>query len=439
MPENTGCYFYRGAWHCEEWALPITPEKLMKSPGFDEFYYLAFVRKPLDAVIDLIYDTTRLVKIFFEISGIVMGVTVAVNMAFPNTITKITAGMTTIGSKIQSLAIQAGSDLIKAGGSIIDAVVTVFKNFLELIHFHELLRVHNILYQLLPKYREAVNFIYYRISRVSEAIGFDAQFINLALRNARAVVLTASSMIGRPYDLAELDWWNNYDKLTEKINNDMSKYEDNPEALFQDIDEWIIRDSQDQMAGSQTSILSGVDAALQKVDTVITDVVTLRNEVGQFQEQLPEEVQKYTRPIIDPVLNRFDTFYYNDYAPTMQAIGVEVGENRQNIEINKQKVDMLNLRIDTSDIYIGRWDDLTPDQQEEQQTRLEQRSTANFQNDTDNLTSISYEREQALQKEAESIPEIPTKEYTKPEPMKKQNPPVKRPSLPKAGWFVGDY
>jgi len=107
--------------------------------------------------------------------------------------TLLTSETLAISAEITTTVNNAATALYLETSTQVNAIKASYNMFLEAIHYDTLLKIHEIAYIVSGDYRVQVNKIYGRIAEVSEALGLGAQFINLALRNARAITLDAVS------------------------------------------------------------------------------------------------------------------------------------------------------------------------------------------------------------------------------------------------------
>jgi len=406
----TGWYYYNRSWHRIEGAVPLTFDVMMSSPGADEFVYDWLWGPMIDAIEGLINASVKFTETVFTWIGIGMLVSTAINLIAPQFVGNVAVALGTIGRKVHLGIVRTIGDVWAATKALAGGILEAFRLFLELIHFHELLRLHEVLYMLVPKYRAAVEFIYDRIAKVSEQLGLGAAFMNLALRNARALVLSASSTIGRPYDLADLDWWTTFDKWSERANKKIGMYRDNPELFLTDLDEWVIRGAVDQQSGSQITTLATLASTAETVAGVVEDVKTVRDDFGKLVAELPAEVQKYVRPITDPIVKKFDDFYFDTYTPAVEALGIEAERNRMDIDAARFKIDELDLTISKNPVKIGDWETFEPAERRRQEEIAEDTYTAPAQRNAEVFTSVSSEETERIVQEqkAQEVPVKPT-------------------------------
>jgi len=411
----TGWYYYNRAWYHETWAEPLSWDVMTRSPGFDEFVYDFLWGPMVDAISSLVKGAVKFTGVIFSLIGISAAAACAVNILAPQFIARWTTIGEAIGEKIHLGVVRAIADIWAASVAAGKGILEAFKLFLDVIHFHELLRIHEILYALLPSYRRAVGFVYDRISKVSEQLGFAPQFMNLALRNARALVLSASSTIGRPYDLADLDWWVTFDAWSEKASEKLEKYKENPEEFLYDLDEWVVRQSVDQQSGAQATALATIADTAEKVAGTIEDVKEVRDDLGQMIADLPASVQKYVRPITDPIIKRFDDFYFDTYTPAVDALGIQAEENRINIEASRLKIEGLDLTISKNPVKIGDWEAFEPAERRRQEEIAEDTYTRPAQRNAEVFTRVSLEETEKIVQEQKAkeikVKPAPTPEY----------------------------
>lgn len=339
--------------------------------------------------------------------------------------------------KVKDLA-KAILKILKTIFGIVESIAGILKSVLNAIHFHELLAIHKAAYSLAPAYRKLVNKVYSEISNVSERLGFTAEFMNLALRNARAVVLSSSSLIWRPYDMAELEWWSRFDTWSSKANERLTEYKGHPEAVFEDIDEWLIRDAESVGAEKQKGALGTIADTAKKLAETVEDVKSVRDNVGKMIAELPESVQKYVRPVTDQILEKFDNFYYDTYTPTIEALNIEVEASHQRENVLLERLENLDITVKTSTVRIKNWERLPPEERETEEMHQEEISTRPYRRDSVEFEAAVAEEEKRvaeLREQRKAItPPTPAPTVLKYEPEKPAAKPAKL-----YWWTVGDY
>lgn len=203
---------------------------------------------------------------------------------------------------------------------LVSATVAGFQAFLEAIHFATLMKVHNIAYLVSGNYRTMMLNIYGEMANFSRAIGMSSQFVALAIRNARSVVLDVSTMAGRKYDLAELGWLTEMGTFMEGINEKAMEIAQNPERLLLEIDAKIMRPAVDLKGEIMQGVYTTLDNMLTSTTGFIDDIVGVKTGVEQLISDLPANVRNYVTPMLANILDPFDDFLDDVYRPGIAQI-----------------------------------------------------------------------------------------------------------------------
>lgn len=155
--------------------------------------------------------------------------------------TLLTSETLAISAEITTTVNNAATALYLETSTQVNAIKASYNMFLEAIHYDTLLKIHEIAYIVSGDYRVQVNKIYGRIAEVSEALGLGAQFINLALRNARAITLDVNASIGRFYDIGEIAWMKNLSGFLESWNDSVTVQHYNETGV------WLTEDYTDKI------------------------------------------------------------------------------------------------------------------------------------------------------------------------------------------------
>lgn len=199
-------------------------------------------------------------------------------------------------------------------------VVSLWSTFAGIIHLKTLLSLHEIANLLSINYRIFTRDLFTNISELSHAIGLGAGFIPLALRNARAIVLDASTALGRPYDMAELTYLSTLSDWTAKVSEHAKYYETNPYLIFEDLDTAIIKPAMDTKGSTFRVIYTTIDAIVETSKMVVDNAVELKHDLERFVDDLPTFVKDQIGSSLKDVLKPFDNFIRDDYAPAIAAI-----------------------------------------------------------------------------------------------------------------------
>jgi len=220
----------------------------------------------------------------------------------------------------------------------ISSLITAFTSFLEYIHFATLIQVHEIAYLTSADYREMMTEVYGQISKFSKAIGLGSQFVTLALRNTRNVVLDVSSMLGRGYDLGEVSWLQEMNGFFQAVNQDAQNIAKDPYSILNLLDDKIMKPSLDQKGGVVSGLFSTINGMLTGLDKVVTDIDYLNKDVLRLYSELPENIRSYVKPYIDDYVLPVSEFIEKEYQPqyrritqTLDIIDVRISDTKNSV------------------------------------------------------------------------------------------------------------
>ena len=324
-------------------------------------------------------------------------------------------------------------------GMYAEALYISVGSFLGAIHFSTLLAIHQVAYLVSDDYRILITSIYNDIAAVSGQLGLGTAFLLLAHRNARNIVLDASTMMGHSYDLAEITWLNQYVDYLKKFNIHAINYQNNPGAILHDIDEWVIKPATDFKAGIVSNLLTSIDAAAQIITETVNDITTLRNDFGQFLSDLPAQIRDKITPYVDDIFNKYDTWIRDDYKPTLaQFDNILDILGRQQIEQQSTMSDLVARLLHPAD-YLREIDKLPPDEREEQERALYELTTRPLAREIEETTTIAENVSFDLLKMIEALgaPYKPPA-WLIPEVTVPGRPPG-APIVKRKTWFVGDF
>ena len=320
-----------------------------------------------------------------------------------------------------------------------EGAVGAFKGFLNAIYFKELMMIHEIAYIVSADYRKLVEEIYRRISDVSQALGIGAETMNLAFRNARSLVLSASSLMGRSYDIGEITWLRDFSNIMQKIQADAFRYNLRPDLLYLDLDEWVIKSSVNVQAGVMQTVLTTLDSTLKGLKDTVKGIGEVRENLERFVSGLPESIRERVEPMLEPVIKHFDEFVSDIYEPRIKVMDEIVGSLDRRMISTRGEISGIVDRLKRPGDYLTEIDDLPWELRRQQEDKVDDIASRTFQRKAER-TGREASREyrgflrvlEALKKEYPPPPyEIPEAEA----PLRPPGVPVK----PRDTWFVGEY
>ena len=319
------------------------------------------------------------------------------------------------------------------------AIYGYMKAFLEYIHFTTILKIHNIAMLVSSDYRQMMKKVYGEIAKFSESIGLGAHFINLAMNDARTLVLDVSSLMGRSYDLGQVQWLKTMNDHLKHIQRYAEHYQQEPMTVLTDLAELIDKPAMDAKAGFMRSFISIVDGAVTVANNTAEKAITLRQDIDQAILHLPKQISEPIYEAINPHLERFDAFMEDEFKP--------VAENLENAililsDTTKRQTDKLGSLTDKilnpGDLLSG-VDDLTELERIRQEGKIAEIANRAPLREVVELNKGIDTVHQGLKNVYKAITEIREKPpYHVEEARGLTYPPGQIPALYKS-WFVGDF
>lgn len=216
-----------------------------------------------------------------------------------------------------SVAMSTTDVMIVGTSAFTSAVSAGLAAFAEAIHLTLLLEINTIAMLVSEDYRNMMSGVYAQMGAVSVALGFYPQFLALAIRNSRNVVLSTSNLLGRKYDLAEVRWLVTFNDYLTEFNKKAKTYERNPGALFYDLEQLIERPAMDASGSAMQTVFISISDTLKAVEATVQDTMTVRDDLDRLIYDLPEKIQSQIKPYTDPIIKQFDDFIRQTYDPAI--------------------------------------------------------------------------------------------------------------------------
>lgn len=321
----------------------------------------------------------------------------------------------------------------------IATAVTVFAAFAEAIHLAAILKIHQIAMVVSKDYRLMMNKIYAQIAEVSTAIGQSAQFMNLAFRNARAIVLDASTSLGKRYDLAEISWLYNFNDIMKVVQEKAEVYEHTPQELFNDLDRIIIRPAMNAKAEATLMVFTQIEGLLNRTKEVVENLGIMREKIQRLLHDLPSFIQDRIAPEINKVLHVFDEFVADVYQPTVGQLDEIVGILNTNRQRQTTDIEGILERMKKPGDMMLSIDDLEDMDRIDQEIKIGEVATRAIRQATEELTAQSQSAMHGLMKVRAALKRpIELAAWH----VKEVLAPIERPieEIDSLGtWFVGEY
>jgi hypothetical protein len=369
------------------------------------------------------------------VAGIAAGVVSSVSAALASDILIYTAAVTAIDIETFWASAWMGTWLVESIGGII----TAFTSVLDAIHFRTLMQIHQIAYTVSEDYRQMMESVWKEISNVSQALGFDAHFMNLCLRNTRNLVLDASALMGRGYDLGEVTWLQEMDRFFKDFSTKVERYPNRPDLFLADLDAMITKPTVDNLSTSMQNWILSLDATMQTTRVVVEGLDKVKTDIGKLVSDLPESVRKEIKPVIDPILKTWSDAVDTYYKPIVAGLDKVTKDIKVEQSVAKAAADKLVDRMKRPGKYLGEMTYLSPAEEAEDRAILQDLSYGDWRDEVgdfevvidDKVTDIEEIREKNLQ----PIPVVQATPSAMPQKVERVKPVIE----PKKGWFVGDY
>lgn len=264
----------------------------------------------------------------------------------------------------------ASLNLYKTVGQYASYIGSQWKAFTEFIHLETLLKLHSVATIFSSSYRNMINNIYSQISKVSSKLGLGAHTINLLLRNARAIVLDTSTMLGRPYDIAEVQWLGDMSNFLKLMESRAELYKKHPEELMYDLDNLIISKAADAKASAMQTVFATIDNTVNTVTEIAMGIDKVNDDIKDLVSGLPESIRTKIEGYTLPITSKVDNFINNKYLPKVSEINdaLSLVVDSQNTYTNK--FNGLVERIKRPASYIKEIDSLPGQEKTEQENIL---------------------------------------------------------------------
>lgn len=167
-----------------------------------------------------------------------------------------------------------------------------FEALLNAIHFKTIMLIIQIASIVSPAFRAVMKKVYDAISRLSKALGFGPEFLILALRNSRTLIMDVSSMLGRSYDIGRVQWLASMNAWMKKAATLFDRYKNHPELVFEDLEEDIEKNFANDGAGAMSGLWGTVAGVTQTLLDTAIDLGKINADLVKLVNDLPETVRK---------------------------------------------------------------------------------------------------------------------------------------------------
>lgn len=330
-------------------------------------------------------------------------------------------------------------ELYKIAKTWYDRIHAAVNFIAEVIHYTELKKVDWILRLTWTSYRETWEELYATVSRVSLALGRDADFFALALRASRNMARASAALMGQKWSEHEPKWIAMTNDFLGNVQRNADEYARNPEHFFSMIDYYI--DDPRTSAGMNRGIFLWdlLDETAKRTAAAGVELVELNKNLTQFQESLPDFLEPLIGPIIQPMLDLLDFTETSKFDDAMLTLHEAMEVFDTGIEHNRLDLDGLIDRLKMPGDFLLEITKLDEIARRIQESRIAQAASAELARGVDELTELAKPISMTLQALADALKiKIPPVEWAVPE----VEAPVPIPIgeiEPALTWFVGDY
>lgn len=373
-------------------------------------------------------------------------VVTAVAAALAGVVSAISGAIATAYSAIAgwvSAAISAITEVVTVAWEFIGyytlTIEEAFAAFLEAIYFDVILTVHEIAYIVSEDYREMITGVFREVSKASMALGFAPEVLNLAFRNARNMVLSASALMGKSYDLAEITWLSSFNDYMKTFQKVATKYKDRPDLLFYDLDRYLIKPSTDTFADVSKTVLRTLDDTIGTVKLTLEKINEFRTDIDKFVAQLPSTVRKEVEPMLEKVTKVFDDFTDYTYEPKMKLLDGIMAALSFKQERDREGIKGLVDRLKRPGDMLEEVERLTYGERLEQEKKIGDVASRSYTREIEEWEETVTPQQKGFLRLIELLKlRLPPPEYAVAEittPSRPADVPVK----PRVTWFVGDF
>ena len=344
-------------------------------------------------------------------------------------------------STLSTLGILNVTSLAAYGSAwaVTSTVAASFGAFMNAIHFSTIMRVHSLAMMVSSNYRSMMTNVNTQINKVSGALGLGTSFLTLVLRDARAVVLQASGLIGRRYDLAQLGWLKDLQGYLGKFNDKVTEYKDNPSMVLNDIEDWIERPAGDLVGNTMEIVYSNVDGVIKMTESMVGTVDDVRVDVNDLVAKLPGNIREQVAPMLKPIWENYDRFIDQVYLPGKSEMDRIVFVLQSVNEGMQRKVTDILEDIRRPGDFLQKVNSMGTWERKEQEAKIQDVVFAGYEravattardvsSDIQELIAVNRALQVALPPPAWEVGELETPQR-----------PAESIPVPRESWFVGDF
>lgn len=316
---------------------------------------------------------------------------------------------------------------------------SVVKSFMEFIHFKELLQLHKVAMILSKDYRQMMLKVYQEISKFSEQVFGWSQTLHMIIQNSRSFIYSVTSAVGFPTDVGEIEWLYTLDETLVKVSDNAERYMDNPEAVFDDMVEWVYKPLGDKYAEINSGFINTLVQVSQGLQATAEAVFDARQKLGGVIAYLPEPLRGNLDDRFEGVFSTIDRWQIDVYQPTVDRLDRALSEHSVRQQETQYRMQRLTNRLINPVDYLRELENLPPVQERDERRKLELEVSWPFRERSkeidDRAEDVDRDWKERPHPGTERAPVSGTPEQAERKPF------FERIVLPPAepGWFVGDY
>lgn len=369
----------------------------------------------------------------------VWGAVTVAYAAVSTAVADLALGYSTYALGTSTLVDYVGTSLFTQIGAYASSLVSTFGGFLEAIHFKTILAIHQIASVVSDDYRAMWVNVYSEMGKISYALGYSADFLNIIIRDSRNVVLDASAMMGQKYDLAEITWMKSFQDYIKVFSDQAKAYTKNPAAVFYDIDKMLTKPAVDNKAAIMQTVYSTIESTIKFTKAVVDQTDKLRIDLGKLISDLPEQIRGEVKPLFDRVTKDFADWVQGTYKPSLKVLDSVISTLGIKQDVAAASARELAARLKKPGDYLREIDKLPRAEREDQEGKITEITlrpwvyeAGVFREITDAAIAERQESIRRLEAPTEraawAIPELEAPER-----------PAATPVEPRKTWFVGDF
>lgn len=338
-----------------------------------------------------------------------------------------------------SVSMSTADAMIVGTSAFTSAVSAGLTAFTTAIHLKTVMEVHTVAMLVSSDYREMMTGVYREIAAVSSALGFYPQFLALAIRNSRQLVLSSSNLMGRKYDLAQVEWLTTFNSYLTEFNRHAKEYKKNPENLFYDLEQFVEKPALDAGGDTMQTAFVILSDLTKAVAADVKDMKKTRDDLDRLVHDLPENIRSQIEPYTKPIIKRFDDFRTKTYDPAAKKFNSMLDKFGERYAKTEDDLDSVVGRLAKPGDYLLEIDSMSPDEKVRQEAVLAEITSRRHREQTTAYIAHAKDILVVVEEKSRALyPSAPPSTLLRLEPTEPTKLPEERITRLKS-WFVGDY